>query len=317
LNTFAQYQINRYEKEVASLQARGKPLPDARLYIEVGGLNTNDWQIINDYIDILRPISEATGLLEGRGKAGRHSAIWEVIPTFDWLLKVFEERKDRLTEATLEDYPTQEAMEDHAKININLGWKKLSAYFKKLDKTPAYYTAVLLHPHLKRFCYNAWRDKPQWLIDGDAAFKRLWKSYKERSITSSTNPPPPKRVRASSGREDHIAAYTGVTTPGETHDDEYERWKLLDPLPKEHPLADDPIRYWLLHRPEFPRLAQFALDILTIPAASTDCERVFSEAGDLLEPRRSKMSPNMIAAIQCGRSWKRMRFKKVVKPISK
>ena len=68
---------------------------------------------------------------------------------------MFKEKKDRLTEATLEDYPTQEAIEDHAKININLRWKKLSAYFKKLNKTPAYYIAVLLYPYLKRFCYNA------------------------------------------------------------------------------------------------------------------------------------------------------------------
>jgi len=114
-------------------------------------------------------------------------------------------------------------MEDYAKININLRWKKLLAYFKKLNETLAYYTAVLLYPHLKRFCYNAWRDKPQWLINGDAIFKRLWKSYKKQLIILSTNPPPLKRVRASSGREDHIAAYTGVTTPGETHDDEYKR----------------------------------------------------------------------------------------------
>jgi len=35
---------------------------------------------------------------------------------------------------------------------------------------------------------------------------------------------------------------------------------------------------------EFPRLAQFAFNILTIPATSSDCERGFSEAGDLLEP---------------------------------
>ena len=132
-------------------------------------------------------------------------------------------------------------MEDHAKININLRWKKLLAYFKKLNKMLAYYTAVLLHPYLKRFCYNAWRDKPQQLINGDTAFKRLQKLYKERLIILSTNPPPLKRVRASSGREDHITVYTGVTTPGKTYNNKYKRQKLLNPLLKEYPLADNPI----------------------------------------------------------------------------
>ena len=43
-----------------------------------------------------------------------------------------------------------------------------------------------------------------------------------------------------------------------------------------------------------------ALDILTIPATSDDCERAFSEAGDLLERRRSELRPNIIAALYKG-----------------
>ena len=40
-----------------------------------------------------------------------------------------------------------------------------------------------------------------------------------------------------------------------------------------------------------------ALDILTIPVTSDDCERAFSEAGDLLEPRRSRLRLDIIAAL--------------------
>jgi hypothetical protein len=32
-------------------------------------------------------------------------------------------------------------------------------------------------------------------------------------------------------------------------------------------------------------------------------QRVFSELGDLLEPRRLKMKPATISAIQCTRAW--------------
>jgi hypothetical protein len=42
-------------------------------------------------------------------------------------------------------------------------------------------------------------------------------------------------------------------------------------------------------RPKYPNLARFAIDILTIPALSCECERLFSELGDLLEPRRRKI----------------------------
>jgi len=82
-------------------------------------------------------------------------------------------------------------------------------------------------------------------------------------------------------------------------------------------LADDPIRYWWQERTDRPKLAQLALDILTIPATSDDCERAFSEAGDLLEARRSRLRPDLIAALQCNRSYRRIGFKRTVKIGSK
>lgn len=56
----------------------------------------------------------AAKILDGRGKAGRHGAIWEVIPAFEILLDQFEKTKERLAEATTRDYPDQPAMEDHS-----------------------------------------------------------------------------------------------------------------------------------------------------------------------------------------------------------
>jgi hypothetical protein len=144
-----------------------------RLYIEVGGITTYDWQVVNDYLSILRPLYKATSMLKGRGKAGSNGAIWEVIPIFNWLLIVLKEQKDRVAKAIEEDYPDQEAIEDHIKININAAWSKLNEYFKKLDETPIYYAAVILHPYTKLFCENAWKDRPNWLETNDANFQAL------------------------------------------------------------------------------------------------------------------------------------------------
>jgi hypothetical protein len=43
--------------------------------------------------------------------------------------------------------------------------------------------------------------------------------------------------------------------------------------------------------------------MLSIPGSSCECERLFSELGDLLEPRRRNLSPQLLAAIQCSRRW--------------
>ena len=121
-------------------------------------------------MEIFSPLKEAISLVEGRGKAGKYGAIQEVIPTFNWLLRVFKEKKDRVAKAITEDYLNQEAIEDYFIINLNAAWVKLNDYYLKLDDTPVYYAAVLLYPYFKRFCQNAWKDRPDWIISGDTAF---------------------------------------------------------------------------------------------------------------------------------------------------
>jgi hypothetical protein len=48
---------------------------------------------------------------------------------------------------------------------------------------------------------------------------------------------------------------------------------------------------------------------LTIPASSCDCERMFSELGDLLELKQRAVGLQLLAAIQLVRSWVRAGFK--------
>ena len=57
--------------------------------------------------------------------------------------------------------------------------------------------------------------------------------------------------------------------------------------------------------PKYPQLSRFAIDILTILAPSCECERLFSELGDLLEPKRRAISSKLLAALQLIRSWTR------------
>jgi hypothetical protein len=55
-------------------------------------------------------------------------------------------------------------------------------------------------------------------------------------------------------------------------------------------------------------LSRLAIDILTIPASSCECERLFNELGDLLEPKRRKIGARLLAALQLIRSWVRRGF---------
>lgn len=92
-------------------------------------------------------------------------------------------------------------------------------------------------------------------------------------------------------------------------EDEYTRWKRSEPAAERGTeYANNPIKYWVAVRDRYPSLSKLALDVLSIPASSCDCERMFSELGDLLEPRRRCIKPQLLAAIQCVRGWRKASF---------
>ena len=46
-------------------------------------------------------------------------------------------------------------------------------------------------------------------------------------------------------------------------------------------------------------LLQLAINMLTIPASSSNCERMFTNLSNLLEPKRRKLSAELLAALKC------------------
>ena len=67
----------------------------------------------------------------------------------------------------------------------------------------------------------------------------------------------------------------------------------------------DPLAYWHERRRRYPRLSRMALDFLTIQATSAECERLFSAAGRMVTPLRSRLDADMIGMCQVLRSWLR------------
>ncbi|KAG9382288.1 Dimer-Tnp-hAT domain containing protein [Pyrenophora tritici-repentis] len=191
------------------------------------------------------PLKQATKRLEGRGKSG----------ALEQSLSYEDVIHDEHTESP----------EDHLAINLRAALVKAREYYNKLDLSPAYYAATILHPRYK------------------ATLTQLRHNDIDDAINSFIEP-------------------AGLT---ENEEDEYEAWKRSEPIASE---GVDPIKYWVGLRDRYPSLSKFAIDMLSIPGSSCECERLFSELGDLLEPRRRSISPQLLAAIQCDRRWIRAGF---------
>ncbi|KAI1569536.1 Dimer-Tnp-hAT domain containing protein [Pyrenophora tritici-repentis] len=293
VNAYANHHIRRVRDEDTYAESRSNKLPEAPRWMRSDGLTAADWAVVTEYLDVLKPLKSATKRLEGRGKSGRFGAIAEIIPVFEYILSYYEQRV-KAYEAV--DYNAHdEAPEDHLAINLCAVWAKISEYYAKLDDSPAYYAATILHPYYKTYCDTVWSDKPEWLVANNRNFRALWQLY-------SASPRKVRRPKVLTSDMDD--AIDGLINPSasinnNTDHDEFERWKRSEPrAEKGSNYANNPIKYWVELRERYPNLSKLALDVLSIPASSCECERLFSELGDLLEPRRRAIKPQLLAATQ-------------------
>jgi hypothetical protein len=68
-------------------------------------------------------------------------------------------------------------------------------------------------------------------------------------------------------------------------------------------IKDSPITYWVSKQSIWPQLAQMALDVYSTPAMSDEPERVFSVVGNLMAPRRRRMTGEGVEQMTCLQSW--------------
>ena len=164
-----------------------------------------------------------------------------------------------------------------------------------------------MHPRFK----FAWFDD-KWTSAGEARaltssktkLRRLWESmYKSEAIPNRAeqSPKPPKEVsyiEAILNAQAPVSA-SRVTRPSSRKDELFLY------------LAEPPtdllgvMEYWRAREAEWPHLALMAFDFLSIPAMSSECERVFSSCGKQTTPESSRLSGKHLWFTECLKNWQR------------
>jgi hypothetical protein len=298
VNVYADYHIRRVQDEDTYTESRGNKLPKVLRWMQLDGLTAADWAVVTEYLDVLKPLKSATRRLEGRGKSGRFGAIAEIIPVFEYTLSYYKQPVKAYE--TVDYNAHNEAPEDHLAINLRTEWATISEYYTKLDNLLAYYAASIPHPYYQTYCDTVWNDKPEWLVANNCNFCALWQLYSAlpckvrcpKVLTSDMYNAIDGRIKPS------------VSINNNTDNNESEQWKRSEPrAEKGSNHANNPIKYWVELCNRYPNLSKLALDVLCIPASSCECERLFSELGDLLEPCCHAIKPQPLAAMQCVRRW--------------
>ncbi|KAF6524788.1 hypothetical protein HZS61_010583 [Fusarium oxysporum f. sp. conglutinans] len=190
------------------------------------------------------------------------------------------------------------------KASINNAWIKLNEYYTLLGRSPLFTASVVLNPDLGlRWLETNWTspEQLQWLRDAKDGIKvyfERWYSKNDDNASESVFITPSLTPRPEQSRfEQWIKSrQPKLLATGS----ELERYYRLEPEQ-----VDDPIRWWIDHSNAFPRLSRFALDILAIPAMSTDCERAFSLAKLTVSSQRHSLLGSSIESIQLLKNWVR------------
>lgn len=287
-------------------------------------LTNEDWAEIERFIKLLAPFEYTTKRLEGNasrhGHEGSHGAVWEVIPTFqhlyNGLLKAQADAKDE------ED--------SQYKIGLNLGVEKMNTYWEKLIyQSRVYIVATMLHPSLNLAWFKChWKRWPIWISHAEKQFQAFCnlesKRYSDNTIEENEPPSPclsesPRKRRRLSNHEQEISYngifeidYNYVRNPrarATKHHSEIKDWLSFVPNEDQRRIIQNPLTWWiqeLEHNPtRFPILGKMAIDLMACPAMSSECERVFSRAKQLVTNERSKLSAETIEANELQKDWLR------------
>jgi hypothetical protein len=250
-------------------------------------LSEEDWTELTLIVGLLEPFLEITKHLEGHAVEGHHGLIWEVLPCLEALLLHLEEAKAFYTED----------VNPYLCGMINQAWLKLSAYYQLTDESPVYATALALHPAFKQ-----------------AYFDERWTTYMEEFIQSTKD-----RIKQIWLNE---YAHLSCSTNQEPENQKYSKPALLNTFLNRGPLSQSsdefdlfqstlavnmspevsPYDWWSL-RDTFPRLGLMAYDYLSIPAMSSECERIFSGAKLTLTTQRHRLKADIVEAVELLGSW--------------
>ena len=192
----------------------------------------------------------------------------------------------------------------HFRIGINNAWVKLNKYYNRTDRSSAYFGSVRMHPALNAAWFvENWKeeDQLQWLEMAEERLRLHYdRSYRDQGINvhHQNFPSPPNPTHEPDDFDDFLTPATFYAQT--TAVDEYDRYKSL------HPIKDafrKPLDWWRDHLDEYPTLSRMALDLFSVPAMSSECERIFSLAKLILTTQRQHMNETTLEAILCLKLW--------------
>jgi hypothetical protein len=147
--------------------------------------------------------------------------------------------------------------------------------------------ASILDPRLKNFSFAEESSREEQKTSAGSLLKELYIQLKQGSV------PPAELSPVLTDDDDIFENMWCDNQSSRTDDDEILRYLQCPVEPK----TIDPLKWWQDHRSSYPILAQLARKYLSIPSTSVPSERLFSDAGNHISAKRTRLSPDLVNRI--------------------
>ena len=221
----------------------------------------------------------------------------------------------------MRDELQDEADHHYLKNGVLYGIEKLQTYWQKIIIQPevSYYAvATILNPRLRLLWFkDYWRRHPTWYKKAEASMEIVFQQYvdAEEEPDEASEMEEPTRRKSPGGLYDKILTVdTSLLTGARNYKKARRATELLkyyDAIVQDLSEADgegllygDPLTWWqTIGRRTYPILYKVALDFLSIPATSCECERAFSGGRRTVTFERNLLSGSTIEALQLQKDW--------------
>ncbi len=249
-------------------------------------LTAEEWKTLGHISDFLRNFYDATKATEGH-----KATLNRVLPTMDFLANIFEE--------AIEEFADHDFMRE----SLQTGFTKLLKYWNKTERSPAYIAAIVLDPTVKWTYFEDW--DPTWQPNMEATMKEFWETkYRSSTGLSTYNTTDPTTTKT----DNKFLQWMNKKKGDPKIRDELDQY-IVDPLVLAEDLEGRTVLDWWLEpkqRTRFPLLSLMAIDIYSIPAMSSEPERVFSGAKHTISEQRASLKSTTIELLECLKSWFRI-----------
>ena len=186
-------------------------------------------------------------------------------------------------------------------------------HYSHTDDTSAYFAATVLNPTLKMAYFEQkWGPYPSLAGHIEPLRDRIIKRWRDeyQPAISVTSQPTARNAQMTSASTSIFANIHGSLRRAASTEDELELY-LREPILTKDDVPNinqfRALEWWCKQRQRsrYPYLHRYALDLLSVPAQSSEIERVFSECKASLTQQRNRMEIATLEQVQQMRSWLR------------